>query len=221
MSLELNKIHNIDCLEFMKTLPDKCIDWVITDPPYGIDIGAMNFTSGKAGGVAKRNDYRGMADWDNLKIEKEYFDEIFRISKNQIIFGGNYYTDILPPTKSWLIWDKKTEDKYRNDFADCEMAWCSTGQARVFRFLWSGMLQDNMKQKEPRFHPTQKPTDLMGKIISYYTKDEETIFDPFCGAGAVLIASKLLKRNYIGCEISKEYCDIAEQRIKSISNTLF
>ena len=215
--LELNKIHNIDCLEFMKTLPDKCIDLVLTDPPYG--IGA---DKGSGGGSfrGKVNKFEG--DWDNFTPSREYFDEIFRISKNQIIFGGNYFLDKLYPTSCFLVWDKRCGVIPERTFADGEIAWTSFKQPlRIFRFVWDGMIQQNMKDKEIKFHPTQKPVELMKWCVDKFSKEDDIIFDPFTGGGSSLMACKLLKRNYIGCEISKEYCEIAEQRIKSISNPLF
>ena len=170
--IELNKIHNMDCLEYMKTVPDNFYDLCLTDPPYGIKINKMNFvTSGavKVGG-AYRNDYsKHNTEWDNFTPSIEYFNEIKRISKQQIIFGGNYFTDFLEPTPSWLIWDKRTEDKYSNDFADCEMAWNSDKKpARIYRFLYSGMLQQDMKNKDKRYHPTQKPVELFKMILRDY-----------------------------------------------------
>lgn len=206
----------MDCLDFMKTLPSKCIDLVLTDPPYGINIGKQ--AMGKGGGVAKHNDY-GKVEWDSEIPSKEVFYEIKRISKNQIIFGGNYFVEYLENSPCWIVWDK---DNGETDFADCELAWTSFKTAvRKFRFRWSGMLQENMRNKEIRFHPTQKPVELMGWILKNYSKDTDIIFDPFLGSGSTALACKMLNRNYIGCEISKEYCDIAEQRIKAISNTLF
>jgi site-specific DNA-methyltransferase (adenine-specific) len=209
----LNKIHQGDCLEFMKQLPDKCIDLVVTDPPYGIDIGSMNFTKSITGGVAKRNDYTGMADWDKYTPDKECFDEILRISKNQVIFGGNYFTDKLPVGGQWIIWDKRVEEKYSNDFADCELAWTSgTKPTRIIRYLWSGMMQGNMKNKEVRHHPTQKPVEVMSKIIAIF--DGDIIFDPFAGSGTTLVAAKQLGRKFLGCELSEKYVAIANERLR-------
>lgn len=156
------KIIQGDCLEVMKIFPDKSFDLVLTDPPYGIDIGGMNFTKNTRGGIAKRNYYRGMADWDRYTPSQELFNEILRVSKAQIIFGGQYFTDKLPKKGMWLVWDKRTDEKYSNDFADCEFAWTSEDKpSRVFRYLWSGMMQQDMKNKEIRYHPTQKPIPLM------------------------------------------------------------
>lgn len=120
--------------------------------------------------------------------------------------GGNYYTDILPPTKSWVIWDKRLPNESdRNDFADCEMAWCSTGQARVFHYLYNGMLQGDMINKDYRFHPTQKPTQLWTKLLNFYTKDGDLILDPFAGSQSLRIACHKMNRKYIGFEIDEEY----------------
>ena len=185
-------------------------DWVITDPPYGIGVGSLAYTNGVAmvgNALAQRRDYSGTGNWDNSRIDKFYFDLMFALSDNQIIFGGNYYTDILPVTKSWAIWDKRCDDKQRNDFADCEMAWCSKGVARVFHYTYNGMLQGDMKNKDYRFHPTQKPTQLWVKLLNYYTKEGDLILDPFAGSQSLRIACHKLKRDYIGFEIDKEYYD--------------
>ena len=217
----LNKIICGDCLEVMKKLPDKCVDLVLTDPPYGIDIGKMNFTNSTTGGVCKRNDYKGKADWDKTTPTKEYFDEIIRISREQIIFGGNYFTEYLPSSGCWLVWDKRTDDKYSNDFADLEMAWTSFKKpSRIIRYLWSGMLQGNMKDKEKREHPTQKPVPVIKQILNKFSDANDTILDPFLGSGTTAVAAAQLGRNFIGIEISKEYCDIAEQRLKNLQPTL-
>jgi len=205
----------------MKKLPDKCVDLVLTDPPYGINIGKMNFTNSTVGGVAKRNDYKGKADWDKQTPTKEYFDEIIRISKHQIIFGGNYFTDYFPPSGCWLVWDKRTDDKYSNDFADLEMAWTSFKKpSRIIRYLWSGMLQGNMKDKEKREHPTQKPAPVIKQILNKFSNEGDTILDPFLGSGTTAVAASQLNRNFIGIEISPEYCAIAEERLKNLQQSL-
>nr|DAD73900.1 MAG TPA: adenine-specific methyltransferase [Siphoviridae sp. ctFn287] len=160
---------------------------------------------GKA--LAKRKDYSNTGDWDSQRLTKEYFDLMFKVSKNQIIFGGNYYTDYLPPTKSWIVWDKRCDNNMRNDFADCEMAWCSKGVARVFHYLYNGMLQGDMSNKDERFHPTQKPSQLIKQILTFYTKEGDLIFDPFAGSCVVEVCCHKLQRRFIGCEINKEYFD--------------
>lgn len=149
----MNQIaYNIDCMEYMRTLPDKAFNLAIVDPPYGIGCMSMNYT--KSGAIrahgyaaAERRDYRKQQNWD-IKPNKTYFDELFRISEHQIIWGGNYFSDMLPPSKSFIIWDKRCNDAMTNDFSDCEYAWTDQGVARMFRFVWNGMIQGNMKTKK-------------------------------------------------------------------------
>lgn len=215
-----NKIILADCLVEMRKFPDNYFDWVITDPPYGIKIGDMNFTKSGAvyaskGSASRRRDYTGHGDWDNLRLTKQYFDEMFRVSKNQAIFGGNYYTDYLPPTASWIVWDKRTDKRYNNDFADCELMWVSSGGvARVIRYLWSGMLQGDMKHKEERKHPTQKPLRVMSEIVAMLTQEGQIVLDPFNGSGSTTLACNNLKRRYIGIEINPDYVKIAQNRLR-------
>lgn len=210
IKIEENKIYNLNCLDVMREMLRGGVkaDWLIADPPYGIGVGSMPYTDGVARvgkALAKRKDYSNTGDWDSQRLTKEYFDLMFKVSKNQIIFGGNYYTDYLPPTKSWIVWDKRCDNNMRNDFADCEMAWCSKGVARVFRYLYNGMLQGDMSNKDERFHPTQKPSQLIKQILTFYTKEGDLIFDPFAGSCVVEVCCHKLQRRFIGCEINKEY----------------
>ena len=194
-----------DCLELMREIPDASIDAVITDPPYG--IGENNKKNLSRGKLAKSKDY-GDFDWDKSRIGQTHFQLMRRVSKHQVIFGGNYYTDYLPPSASWIVWDKLNGT---NDFADCEMAWTSHKRAaRMFRYMWNGML----KQKpEQRFHPTQKPLDLLLWIVANYTNEGDTILDPFMGSGTTGVACARLNRNFIGIEINPQYFEIAKRRI--------
>lgn len=212
IKIEENKIYNLNCLDVMREMLRGGVkaDWLIADPPYGIGVGSMPYTDGVARvgkALAKRKDYSNTGDWDSQRLTKEYFDLMFKVSKNQIIFGGNYYTDYLPPTKSWIVWDKRCDNNMRNDFADCEMAWCSKGVARVFHYLYNGMLQGDMSNKDERFHPTQKPSQLIKQILTFYTKEGDLIFDPFAGSFVVEVCCHKLQRRFIGCEINKEYFD--------------
>ena len=208
--------YNMDCMQGMKEFPDKYFDLAIVDPPYGIGVGSMSYTNGvqivgKA--LAKRTDYSGQTNWDEKIPEKEYFDELFRVSKNQIIWGGNYFTEFLPPTKSWIVWDKRTEDKYTNDFADCELAWCSKGVARVYRYLYNGMLQGNMKNKPKRFHPTQKPICLYEWLLSRYAKEGDIILDTHVGSASSLIACYNTNHKFVGFELDKYYYELSKKRL--------
>lgn len=208
--IEINKVYNCDALELMRKMAQGGVkaDWLIADPPYGIGVGSMPYTNGvkRVGkAAANRRDYSNTGDWDKQRLTKEYFDLMFKVSKNQIIFGGNYYTDYLPPTGSWLVWDKRCDDGMRNDFADCELAWCSKGVARVFHYLYNGMLQGDMAHKDVRFHPTQKPSQLFKSILNFYTKEGDLILDPFAGSCVVPVCCYKMQRNFIACEINKEY----------------
>lgn len=201
------KIIQGDCLEVMRGFPDKHFDLVLTDPPYG--IGAAN---GIGGGSSRGAVNKFEGDWDNAIPGKEYFDEMRRVSKEQIIFGGNYFTEHLPPTASWFIWDKR-EGLPERTFADCEMAWVSEGSpARIFRFRWDGMIQEDMKNKEVKYHPTLKPVELMKWCLSRFP-ETTSVLDPFMGSGTTLVAAKQLGISATGIEISEKYCEVAKNRL--------
>jgi site-specific DNA-methyltransferase (adenine-specific) len=217
--LDLNKIYCMDALEFLKQIPDKSVDLVLTDPPYGIGINKMNFvTSGaiKVGG-AYRNDYSNhKTDWDNESLKPEIFREISRVGKKIAIFGANNFPQLLSSSRGWIVWDKRCEDKYCNDFADGELIWTNQDiNLRIIRFLWSGMLQEEMGlHKEKRLHPTQKPIFVIKKIIELLDKDGKgIILDCFMGSGTTAVACKQLGRNFIGCDNCQEYVDMANKRL--------
>lgn len=217
----MNIAYNMDCMEYMRSLPDKAFDLAVVDPPYGIGVMSMNYT--KSGEVrthghcaAKRRDYSRQSEWD-IKPKKEYFDELFRVAKRKIIWGGNYFSDMLPPSKSFIVWDKRCNDAMRNDFSDCEYAWCDYGVARMFRYVWNGMIQGNMKNKEERFHPTQKPVDLYSWIFANYAKSGDKILDTHLGSGSSRIAAYDAGLDFVGCEIDKTYFDLQEKRFQAYS----
>jgi len=221
----LNKIILGDCLDVMREMPDKCVDLVLTDPPYGIgEAAGKNRTRGSSAGANKWKGSRnttgvgvpstdfGYSEWDDKIPSPEHFREILRVSKNQIIFGGNYFIEHLSNSPCWLVWDK---DNGTTDFADCELAWTSFKTAvRKFKYRWNGMLQEDMKNKEKRIHPTQKPVALFEWILKLYSKPGDIILDPFLGSGTTVAACINLERQYIGIEISPDYVFAAEQRIK-------
>ena len=196
--LEINKIYNADCLELMKQLPDKCIDLVLTDPPYGI---GDKFKGGKN---SKMNKFNSIVEkqWDEPP-SREYFDEIFRISKNQIIFGGNYF--ILPPTRCFLIWDKQISFDF--SLAMCEYAWTSFDKlAKIYKLS---------SEKSFRVHPTQKPLKLFQQILSDYSKEGELILDCFSGSGTTAIACHNLNRNFICIEKDYDYWKASVERLEN------
>lgn len=204
-----------DCIELMQECPDKHFNLVLTDPPYG--IGESNEKNASRSRLAKPTDY-GHYDWDQKRIGREYFIEMRRISKNQIIFGGNYYIDHLIPSPCWIVWDKKNGDA---DFADCELAWTSFKSAvRMVNHRWNGMWQENMARKEKRIHPTQKPVPLFMWILEKYSKEGDLICDPFLGSGTTLEACRKTNRNCIGFEISDEWEKHYANRAMSHTPTL-
>ena len=191
--------YNIDCIEFMKTKPDKYYDLAIVDPPYGI-----NMDGGKIGGnnCGKAKDYT-QKDWDKEPPSLEYFKELMRVSKNQIIWGANHFISRMPFDSScWIIWDKDNS----GNFADCEMAWTSFNTAvRKYKFRWNGMLQQNMKDKEIRIHPTQKPKDLYRWILKNYAKPNDLILDTHGGSMSISIACDMEGFDLDVTEIDTEY----------------
>ena len=215
--IELNKIHNMDCLEYMKTVPDNFYDLCLTDPPYGIGM------DGKVGinGAGRAKEYQNK-NWDKSTPSKEIFDEIIRVSKNQIIFGANHFIDKIPYSSScWLFWDKDNKESF---FADGELAWTNFKTAvRVYKFRWHGMLQQDMANKEERHHPTQKPVELFKMILRDYAikNDYTKIFDPFMGSGTTAIACKSLGLDYVGCELDKDYYEIINKRLSQVQGSLF
>ena len=208
MKTDIEIIHG-DSLQAMKAMADNSFDWAIVDPPYGIAINSQS--QGKGGGVAKKIEYT-KKDWDKAIPTGEYFRELKRVSKNQIIWGWNYFVAHLNDCPSYIVWDKQNGE---TDFADCESAWCSKqGAARVFKWKWAGMLQQNMKDKEVRIHPTQKPVALYKWLLEKYTSEGDLILDTHLGSGSIAIACHYMKRKFVGYEIDQEYYDNACKRFK-------
>jgi site-specific DNA-methyltransferase (adenine-specific) len=215
--VEMNKIHNCDCLEFMKQVPNDYFDLVLTDPPYGINMDGGNIGGnnlGKAKNYTKK-------EWDKKPPTKEYFDEMIRISRNVIIFGANHFIDLIPYRSScWIVWDKDNT----GNFADSELAYTNFKTAvRNYKFRWNGMLQQQMQDKEERFHPTQKPQKLFQMILrDYAIKNNYTkIFDPFMGSGTTAIACQSLDLEWCGCELEPDYVEIANKRLEKVQGSLF
>ena len=213
--MEINLNHG-DCLDAMKQMHDDQFDLAIVDPPYGININKQS--QGKGGGVAKKIEYT-KKDWDSSSPDKLYFEELIRVSKNQIVFGANHFISKIPFDSScWIIWDK---DNGETDFADCELAWTSfKTSVRKFKWKWSGMLQGDMKNKEQRIHPTQKPVKLYEWILDNYAKNGDKILDTHIGSGSTAIACHNRGFDLTGFEIDEEYFNAAVKRLKNHQSQL-
>ena len=202
--------YNMDCMDGMKEFPDKYFDLAIVDPPYG-GVTQGGYMSNTSSVLAKNKEYHTSL-WSMKAPTLEYFKELFRVSSEQIIWGGNYFVDNLKPSQCWIVWDK---DNGENHYADCELAWTSFNSAvRKIKFKWQGMLQGNMKLKETRIHPTQKPVALYKWILSNYAKEGDKILDTHVGSASSLIACRDMGFDYVGFEIDKEYYDMACKRIE-------
>lgn len=204
--------YNMDCIKGLTEFPDGYFDLAIVDPPYGAKVGKggyMNNTS--AGGVAKHNKYH-LAIWKMDRPKANYFKELKRVSKNQVIWGANYMCDMLEISQGWIVWDKVIPEGVH--FAHCELAWTSFDKSiKKFTFRWSGMLQEDMKHKEKRIHPTQKPVALYEWILKNYSNPDDIILDTHVGSGSSLIACRKTGHKYVGFEIDPEYYKLAKQRI--------
>ena len=204
--------YNMDCMEGMKQFPDNYFDLAIVDPPYGgVTQGGYMSNPHTCDKLAKAKDYH-LSLWELGKPPKEYFDELRRVSKNQIIWGGNYYATCLDDSQGWIVWDKENGE---NNFADCELAWTSFNRAiRIFRFRWAGMLQGDMKEKETRIHPTQKPVKLYEWILNRYAHEGDKILDTHVGSASSLIACQRLGFDFVGFEINSTYYQLASERFE-------
>ena len=198
------KIYCGDCSEILPLMGG--VSLVVTDPPYGLGDRLID-GGGKLKNTPMAVLYRE-SDWEDIKPSESVFKEIFRASKNQIVFGGNYFN--LPPTRCFLAWDKK---QAMPTLSACEMAWTSFDKpAKIF---YGSSTDLNRK------HPTQKPVNLLIWCLENYSETEDTILDPFLGSGTTLVACKELNRNGIGIEINEKYCAIAKKRLQNTPKPLF
>lgn len=217
MTIEL---LNIDCMEYMAGLPDKAFELAIVDPPYGIgENGSNNKSRGK---LAIAKDYKAFAGDDIEPPNLQYFQELKRVSKNQVIWGANHFCSVFGGSSScWIVWDKMTG---ASDFADCELAYTSFKTAvRLFQFRWSGMLQGDMKNKEHRIHPTQKPKKLYEWLLINYAKEGDRVLDTHLGSGSSAIAAHYGGFDFVGCELDQDYYKAAKERFEreTAQETLF
>ena len=201
------ELLNCDCMEYMATVPDKYFDLAIVDPPYGIGRDGSKKTTGKHGG-RKAHEFKG---WDNATPNKTYFDELMRVSKNQIIWGANYFAEFLPPSMGWVFWDKG--QRIRN--SDGELAFTSFQKAlRVVEYNRVELLI------EGTIHPTQKPIKLYEWLLTNYAKKGQRVFDSHLGSGSSAIAAHYFGVDFVGCELDKDYFDAAKARFDMATKQL-
>ena len=221
---------NCDCMDYMAGLPDKAFDLALVDPPYGIGFDKQNLSASigarKDGSRRKTKAWAGReyaqekykrGEWDSSIPGPEYFSELFRVSKNQIIWGGNYFP--LPPSGGWVIWDKKKPNDV--SFSEGEMAWVScSGSVRFFRWLWAGYAQE---QPEQRNHPTQKPVALYKWLLSRYAKPGDRILDTHGGSGSICIACHDLGYDLTWMELDSDYykAAVARYQLHAAQGALF
>jgi site-specific DNA-methyltransferase (adenine-specific) len=210
-AVPFSEVYLEDCTEALKRFNDNHFDLAIVDPPYGINASKGTWGSSNKGKVTNY----GKKDWDKQPPTDEYFVELRRVSKNQIIWGGNYFG--LPASSCWLVWDKLNS----GDFADCELAWTSfTTAVRKFTWRWNGMLQQNMKDKEIRIHPTQKPVALYDWVLQNYAKEGDLILDTHLGSGSSRIAAYKGGFNFVGFEIDADYYEKSKKRFNDFKSQL-
>jgi len=206
------ELHNIDCMEYMKTCNDNQFDLAIVDPPYG--LGMAKERPRKDGRFAMNKP----RDWDNEIPKKEYFDELERISVNRIIWGGNYFP--LPPTQCFIFWYKQNPVP---NFSDGELAWTSFKQpAKCFNFKYFGNIQ-GCTSADKKIHISQKPIELYEWILNNYAEKGQKILDTHLGSGSSAIAAHYFSCDFVGCELDVEYFGAAKQRIdrETRQETLF
>ena len=236
---------NQNNIEVMKTIPDNYFDLVIDDPPYGLNapnmsMGTSKKRSLKGDGVSVAKRLKGKLntgdgklknrilnkngfDWDNEIPSEEYFKELFRISKNQIIWGGNYFTEYLYNRQCWLVWDKGQRDF---TLADGELAWTSYDKAlRIFTMSRAAALQEKKGLSPEERHPTMKPEKLFKWCIQEVARinkgDDVKIFDPFMGSGTTAVVCEDLELKWSGCELEVDYIKLANKRLSQVQGSLF
>jgi site-specific DNA-methyltransferase (adenine-specific) len=222
--LPISEVYLMDCMEYMRGIPDKFFELAVVDPPYGIgeDGGKSSSrrTKSKSWGSPKPSTYKS-GGWDKEPMNVDFFNELKRVSINQIIWGANHFISKIPyDSPSWVVWDKK-DGKDFSDFADCELAWTSfKGSVRMFRLHWTGWGAIN--QKESRIHPTQKPIALYEWLLKNYAKPGDKILDTHMGSQSSRIAAYKIGFDFYGTEIDQDYFSEGCARFeKSIAMPLF
>lgn len=213
----INKIINADCLDILRQLPDKCVDLLLTDPPYGIDYGGQLIKGEEYKTQTNKHGWRnfGNGEWDKERPSAEIFREMLRVSKNQIIWGGNYFADLLPASQGWFVWNKMQRNF---SLADGELAWTSFDKAlRIFDYSRGQANQDE------KIHPTQKPLKLIEWCLARGGVENDLVLDCFSGSGTTAVACHNLHRRFICIEKDPEYYRASCERLEQAQRqqTLF
>ena len=187
---------------------------LLTDPPYGIDVVQNRQVGG--GKIAKCNQYSAIIGDDTTDTARASYDVALTCTENQIIFGGKYFTDFLPPSRCWVVWDKQNT----GNFADAELAWTSFDKGvRLYHFMWNGLCREGSREVEgkTRVHPTQKPVGMLADILKDFSEENDSILDCFGGSGSTLIACEQLNRRCYMCELDPKYCDVIVDRFEKFT----
>ena len=190
-------------------------DLCLTDPPYGVSVVGDNGTMGE-GNVCGAGVYSPIIGDETTETAEKSYQRMLEVSKNQIIFGGNYFTAFLPPKACWLVWDKQKTGNY----ADLELAWTSFDKlAKLYTFMWNGMCRQGSREVEgkKRVHPTQKPVGMLGDILKDFSKEHDGVLDLFGGSGSTLIACEQLNRKCFMMELDPHYCDVIIARWEKLT----
>lgn len=207
-----------DCEDAMPLMTDNAFDLAIVDPPYGDTVKQGGYMQNKMGKKTHQHAYNN-ALWKMKAPDSGYFDSLFRVSANQIIWGANHFIDAMPrPSACWIVWDKNRPEQH---WADGELAWASFDQAmKIKRFTWDGFRQEDMKNKELRIHPTQKPVALYRWLLQTYAKPGQSILDTHLGSGSSVIACLDRGHHVTAYEINQQYFDEACERIERAQQQL-
>ena len=220
-AVPLSEVYLEDCVTALKRFNDNHFDLAIVDPPYGIGAGKRVGTTYKEGVLRNKKGFGNnklytAKNWDNEVPTAEYWNELFRVSKNQIVWGGNYFTQYLPESRGWIYWDKKIINHQIDNYSDGELAWTSFDCVlRKVTYDWIGLGYCNSSEKGTRIHPTHKPVFLYDWILQKYAKPNDLILDTHLGSGSSRIACHKAGLDFVGCEIDKDYFDKQEARFKN------
>lgn len=215
------QLLNIDCMDYMRGLPSNAFELAIVDPPYG--IGGGNYGKGFKGGPATTHMKQGKPDYDTGRPPRKYFDELQRVAKNCIVWGGNHFADLLPPSAAWIVWNKKTAKGLT--LSDCELAYTTIGgRVALYTQGWNGYRREGehygQRTYAARIHPNQKPVALYRWLLAKHASAGDRILDTHVGSGSIAIACHDLGFDLVGCELDRDYYEGAIKRLQLYQSQL-